>query len=396
MTSGLVSEIAGHLPIVTLILILEHIAIAKSFGRINDYRIKPSQEFIAIGVTNVIGSFFGAYPATGSFSRSAIKSKSGVRTPLDGIFSGVLVVLALYALTPVFYYIPNAVLSAIIIHAVLDLISSPTYVKNLYHIQFWDFFVFVCSIVFTFFFTLEIGIYVSSGLALLILAVRLIFPRIEELGRLVLGKSVDGGSSRYAYVPIDHPSFTSVTSPPEGILIVRLDEALIFLNANTYDDRIVEFAKTRTRKFQKYAAKVGDRPWNDSADKEGVDSAENVKKPRLKALVFDFSAVSVIDSTGVQSLIDLRKEINKYSHYNVEYHFANILDEQIQNALIIAGFDKQSDDDFDGEISVTPEPSDEENQISSDEKPTTTNTTAKRFFHLTLEEAIRVASGGWE
>jgi len=401
MTSELFSEIASHLPIITLILLLEHVAIAKSFGRVNDYKINPSQEFIAIGITNVLGSLFGAYPATGSFSRTAIKSASGVRTPLGDIFAGILVVLALYALTPAFYYIPSAVLSAVIIHAVLNLISSPTYIKHIYTIQFWDFFIFVCSVVFTLFFSIEIGIYVSAGLSLLILLIRVARPRIDELGRLVLGKSVDGGSSRYAYVPLDHPSFTTTTPPPEGVLIVRLNESLVYTNANNIDDEIVEIVKKRTRKFQKYAAKTGDRPWNDTGDKGDSDSAENVKKPRLKALVFDFSAVSVIDSTGVQSLIDIRKELNKYSAHNVEYHFANILDKQIQSALVTAGFDKQSDEYMDdttgAEIGLTPEPRlDEENQISQTEKPTTANTTAKRFFHLSLEEAIRAAASGWE
>jgi sodium-independent sulfate anion transporter 11 len=57
--TGLLSEVSGTLPSVVIILILEHVAIAKSFGRINDYKINPNQEIIAIGVTNVIGSFFG-------------------------------------------------------------------------------------------------------------------------------------------------------------------------------------------------------------------------------------------------------------------------------------------------------------------------------------------------
>lgn len=69
---------------VVLVLVLEHVAIAKSFGRLNDYVINPNQEFIAIGIANVVGSFFSSYPATGSFSRTAIKAKAGVRSPLAG------------------------------------------------------------------------------------------------------------------------------------------------------------------------------------------------------------------------------------------------------------------------------------------------------------------------
>jgi hypothetical protein len=58
------------------------IAIAKSFGRLNNYKIDPNQELIAIGVANTIGTLFNAYPATGSFSRSAIKAKAGVRVSI--------------------------------------------------------------------------------------------------------------------------------------------------------------------------------------------------------------------------------------------------------------------------------------------------------------------------
>jgi solute carrier family 26 (sodium-independent sulfate anion transporter), member 11 len=112
INSELVSALAGSVPVSTVILLLEHISISKSFGRINDYKIVPDQELIAIGVTNMVGTFFNAYPATGSFSRSAIKSMSGVRTPLAGIVTGIVVILALYALTSAFYWIPLAGLAA--------------------------------------------------------------------------------------------------------------------------------------------------------------------------------------------------------------------------------------------------------------------------------------------
>lgn len=57
----------------------------------------------ALAHIDTVGSFFSAYPATGSFSRTAVKAKSGVRTPLAGLFTGVTVVVALYALTGAFF-----------------------------------------------------------------------------------------------------------------------------------------------------------------------------------------------------------------------------------------------------------------------------------------------------
>ena len=56
-----------------------------------------------MGVTNTLGTLFNAYPATGSFSRTAIKAKAGVRTPLAGWIVGIIVIIALYALTGTFY-----------------------------------------------------------------------------------------------------------------------------------------------------------------------------------------------------------------------------------------------------------------------------------------------------
>ena len=57
-------------------------------ARVNKYKIDANQELIAIGLANVAGSFVSAYPVTGSFSRTAVNSQSGVRTPAGGVFTG--------------------------------------------------------------------------------------------------------------------------------------------------------------------------------------------------------------------------------------------------------------------------------------------------------------------
>lgn len=97
-----------------ILLIVEHIAIAKSFGRTFSYTVNPSQEMLAQGLANFLGPFVGGYACTGSFGASAVLSKAGVRTPLAGLFSAMILILALYALTGVFYFIPQAALAALI------------------------------------------------------------------------------------------------------------------------------------------------------------------------------------------------------------------------------------------------------------------------------------------
>ncbi|CAG8583160.1 741_t:CDS:2 [Ambispora leptoticha] len=384
LNSEVIDHISSYIPIIVVILILEHVAIAKNFGRVNDYKINPSQEMIAIGVTNIVGPFLGGYAATGSFSRTAIKSKSGVRTPLAGIFSGILVVFALFFLTPAFYYIPNSSLAAVIIHAVLDLISPWSYVKTLYQIQFWDFTIYVVGVLLTFFTSIEIGVYVSTGLALLVLLVRVARPRIEALGRLPLAG--DENQTKYAYVPSTHPSFTAASNPPEGVLIFRLPESLTYPNSNYIDDKVIGYAKKHTRRYHVRAEKKGDRPWNDS----GENGTENQNAPRLRAIIFDMGGVNAIDSTGIQSLFDIRKELNKYADHIVEFHFANILNENIQNALLTGGF---------GVINVSADDLSEKNEkengdqkIKDEEKAQSLYKPAKKFFHLTLDEAVDAAT----
>ena len=90
----MIRAFANELPAAVIVMLIEHIAISKSFGRINNYVIDPSQELVAIGVTNLLGPFLGSYPATGSFSRTAIKSKAGVRTPFAGVITAIVVLLA--------------------------------------------------------------------------------------------------------------------------------------------------------------------------------------------------------------------------------------------------------------------------------------------------------------
>lgn len=184
ITPGIVKALLPEIPVSVIILLLEHISIAKSFGRINNYKINPDQELIAIGVNNVLGIFFNAYPATGSFSRTALKAKCGVRTPIAGLFTGAVVLLALYALTGAFYWIPNATLSAIIIHAVFDLMVHPRVSWRLWKISPVEGVIFLAAVLITIFTTIEAGIYFSMCASAAFLLLRIAKVQGQFLGRV--------------------------------------------------------------------------------------------------------------------------------------------------------------------------------------------------------------------
>lgn len=376
VTSDIISIFADKLPATVIVLLIEHISISKSFGRVNGYTINPSQEMVAIGVTNLLGPFLGSYPATGSFSRTAIKAKAGVRTPLAGVISAVVVLLAIYALPAVFFYIPDAALAAVIIHAVLDLLTPP---KDLY--QFWkasppDAIIFVIGVFVIVFSTVEYGIYVTVSLSAAVLLFRFFKAKGQFIGPVQttklngdhrrasasstatptdqatlnvkdLSKS-HGGDERPIFLPLIHSDGSnpkiSVHHPYPGIFIYRFAEELCYLNASRYLD---DMAQTILNETQMTApnmrAKKGDRQWNDT--RKSPYDPDNDPRPKLKAVILDFSSVHSLDITTVQAFIDIRAQLNRHtSPYKARWYFASVNSPWTKRALSAAGFDSQEED----------------------------------------------------
>ncbi|XP_063361922.1 sodium-independent sulfate anion transporter-like isoform X1 [Cydia amplana] len=118
---GMLAQLGSGLLVVPLVGIISNVAIAKAFS--NGKTLDATQEIIALGVCNVVGAFFHSFPVNGSFTRSAVSDASGVRTPAAGFVTGIIVLLTLALLTPYFYFIPRAALSAVIVCAVLHMVD---------------------------------------------------------------------------------------------------------------------------------------------------------------------------------------------------------------------------------------------------------------------------------
>ena len=361
----IISLFVNQLPASVIVLIIEHISISKSFGRVNNYTIDPSQELVAIGVTNLLGPFLSAYPATGSFSRTAIKSKAGVRTPLAGLITAVVVLLAIYALPAVFFYIPSAALSAVIIHAVGDLITPPNTVYQFWRISPLEVFIFFAGVLVTVFSTIEIGIYTTVAVSAALLLWRVFKAQGRFLGRVkvhsVVGDHVLEGeeaktslggnpendpdtSTRNIFLPVDHGDGSNpqveAQHPYPGIFIFRFSEGYNYPNANHYLDYMVKgiFKQTRITNPHSYP-RLGDRPWNDPGPKRGKAVEITEEKPTLKAVILDFSSVNNVDITSIQNLIDVRNQLDRYAAPNVvQWHLACINNRWTKRALVSAGF----------------------------------------------------------
>ncbi|EEY19900.1 Sulfate permease 2 [Verticillium nonalfalfae] len=370
MDQGLISAFASELPATVIVLVIEHIAISKSFGRVNNYQIDPSQEFVAIGVTNIFAPFLGGFPSTGSFSRTAIKSKAGVKTPFAGVITGLVVLLAIYALTAVFFYIPSASLSAVIIHAVGDLITPPNTVYGFWRVSPLECIIFFIGVFVTIFSSIENGIYATVAISAAMLFWRILRGRGRILGKVkihsVIGDHVIGedhrqivgeygtfdpqdNAARNVFLPVDHGDGSNpeveLDNPYPGIFIYRFSEGFNYPNAAHSLEYLADyiFARTRRTNLETFD-KLADRPWNDpgpsrKATKAAAQRQAVEGRPTLKAVILDFSSVNNVDITSVQQLIDVRNQLDRYASPDVvDWHIACINNRWTKRALAAAGF----------------------------------------------------------
>ncbi|KAH8382602.1 hypothetical protein KR009_004301, partial [Drosophila setifemur] len=175
---GMISNVGSALASIPLLSILESIAVAKAFCELTknlplyktQYNLFPlpakgkivdaSQEMIALGVSNILSSFFSSMPITGSFTRTAINNASGVKTPLGGAITGALVLMTLAFLTSTFAYIPKATLAAIIIAAMFFMVEYET-IGEIWRAKKRDMLPFLVTVLTCVFWTLEYGMVVG-------------------------------------------------------------------------------------------------------------------------------------------------------------------------------------------------------------------------------------------
>ncbi|XP_010558766.1 PREDICTED: sulfate transporter 4.1, chloroplastic-like [Tarenaya hassleriana] len=258
--------------LITGVAILESVGIAKALAAKNRYELDSNSELFGLGVANVVGSLFSGYPATGSFSRSAVNNESEAKTGLSGIITGIIIGCSLLFLTPVFKYIPQCALAAIVISAVSGLVDYEEAIF-LWRVDKRDFILWTITSTVTLFFGIEIGVLVGVGFSLAFVIHESANPHIAVLGRLP-GTTVYRNTKQYP------EAYTY-----NGIVIVRVDAPIYFANISYIKDRLRE-----------YEAAV------DRCTKRGPEVE------RIYFVILELSPVTHIDSSAVEALKDLYQE----------------------------------------------------------------------------------------
>jgi sulfate permease, SulP family len=230
--------------VISLIGFMEAISIAKAMAAKTKERIDPNQELIGQGLANMMGSMTQAYPASGSFSRSAVNLNAGAITGMSSVYTAVIVMITLLFLTPLLYHLPKAVLAAVIMMAVLGLINFKA-IKHAWQISKHDGLAAIVTFVATLGFAphLEKGILIGACLAIGFYLYRTMRPRVAILGRY------KDGTLRDVKVHPDMPT-------SDNIVAIRFDGSLYFANVSYFEDAILGAVSDNPK--AKYILVVGD------------------------------------------------------------------------------------------------------------------------------------------
>ena len=283
---------------IAMIGFLETVSIGKSMEKNDDVvEIKPNQELIAIGFGNIFGSLFKSFPATASFSRSAVNQDAGAKTGFSAFFAVLVVASVLLFLTPAFYYLPKAVLAAIIIVSVLKLMDYKEAIR-LWRVNKIDFWMLVVTFIGTLFFGIKEGIGVGVFLSLVMVIFRTSKPHIAILGRIP-NTQFFRNIHRFDDVEVNNE-----------VLIIRFDSHLYFANTNYFREQLDKLAKEKGEELKLIIIdgecingldSTGAAMWNDRIDFYALEGIKiyftNVKGPVRDAM----TKSGIIDKIGIEN-----------------------------------------------------------------------------------------------
>jgi SulP family sulfate permease len=239
---------------------------ARAFAAKHHYQIDLDQESLAQAAANTGAGLLQGMPVTTSLSASSLNDHAGAKTGLASLTSGVMVLLTLLVLAPLFSALPKPVLAALIIEAVVSGMIDIPEMRRLARVQRFDFWIAVAAILGTLAFGVFAGVVIGVGLSLFWLVSVVTRPEIPLLGR-------QKGTQVFRELA-EHPDDQTIP----GVAVLRLDGGLFFATSDALEDRVRDVVHT-------------------SGD--------------LRGLVLDCEGINFIDSQGCSKLgeiVTLAKE----------------------------------------------------------------------------------------
>ena len=228
---ALMRQLLPAAALISLIGFVESVSVAQTLAAKRRQRIAPDRELLGLGAANLAAALSASMPVTGSFSRSMVNFEAGAQTPMAGALTAIGVAVSALLFTPWLHDLPQAVLAAAIIVAVLGLVDLGA-LRHTWHFSRADGAAQLATLGGVLLLGVEAGILLGVGLSLLLFLWRTSRPHMAVVGQLP-------GSEHFRNIL----RFAVVESP--SVLSLRVDESLYFPNARYLEERIGELIATR-------------------------------------------------------------------------------------------------------------------------------------------------------
>ncbi|WP_217525720.1 SulP family inorganic anion transporter [Vibrio metschnikovii] len=225
--TNLVVQLLPAALLISVVGFVESASVGQTLAAKRRQRIEPNQELIALGGANIASAIQGGFPVTGGLSRSVVNYDAGAETPLAGMLTAIGIGITVLYFTPLFSYLPHAVLAAIIIVAVSALIDFKA-IFTTWRAAKSDGVVMLSTIAGVLFINIEWGIIIGVLLSLVIFLWRTSQPHIAVVG-LIEGSEHFRNVQRFQ------------VKQSKTVLTLRIDESLYFANARYLEDKIPEY-----------------------------------------------------------------------------------------------------------------------------------------------------------
>ncbi|GAM25244.1 hypothetical protein SAMD00019534_084190 [Acytostelium subglobosum LB1] len=269
LTLERISSMIVGASIIAILGFVETVSVGKKFCAYRKYQINSSQELVALGMCNIMGSVFTGFNTTGSFSRSAVAFQTQSKSPLTSILSGLIVMVVLLLLTQVFRYTPLCILSAIVIGAAITLIEVHETIELYRKGEYIGFFQLLIVFVLTLLLGSETGIIIAFVISILQIIFFSSRPNLVILGRI---------PGTLVFRSIKH--YPNALVYP-GIMIIRFDSRMTYYTINHFRTKVVAIMSST----------------DDAAPING--------RGPVHTIVIDAVNVSSMDSTALDVLSDM-------------------------------------------------------------------------------------------
>ncbi|MBA0565316.1 hypothetical protein Golob_010200 [Gossypium lobatum] len=288
-----------------ILSLTEGIAVGRTFASLQNYQVDGNKEMMAIGLMNMAGSCTSCYVTTGSFSRSAVNYNAGAQTAVSNIVLAAAVLVTLLFLMPLFYYTPNVILAAIIITAVIGLIDYRAAYK-LWKVDKLDFLACMCSFFGVLFISVPLGLAIAVGVSIFKILLHVTRPNTVVLGNIPRTQ-IYQSLNRY-----------KEASRVPSFLILAIESPIYFANSTYLQERMLRWVREEEERIN--------------------ESHEST----LKCIIIDMTAVSAIDTSGIDMLCELRKILEKRSLQLVLVNPVGSVMEKMHKSKILESFGMSS------------------------------------------------------